>query len=107
MKIAFDCKGTLLGVNSNDKVVRLYRWLERKGHKLIIWSNMYSYALEAAKKHKLKGECTLKYGNFETEQENFVDVAIDDEKCDWLATKKLILVKDIPEDENLFEQLIG
>ena len=109
MRIAFDCYGTLLG-NYEDKVLRFYRWLEKQGHEMIIWSSLWCYVDEVKKRHGINGIGSAKLSKFDIEDENeHYDIAIDDDvyHSQHLAAKKVILVKDIPEEEEKFHHLIG
>jgi len=102
MKVAFDCKGTLLG--REPKVVKLFKWFQKCGAEMFIWSNSYGYTQDAQKLHGLTAECMMKRTKWDLEtcvnpEEEMMDIAVDDEDQEYLAAKNFILVRDIPEDE--------
>jgi len=107
MRIAFDVKGTIEGPHQ-DKVLRLFRVFEKQGHEMIVWSSVYSYATDAVAKHGLNAQAQSKVWSSDASPDDRVDIAIDDEPQTWLATNRLILVKDLPDDlETLAVELIG
>jgi hypothetical protein len=100
MLIAFDVKGTLQGVNQ-AKVRKLLQVLLSQGHEIVIWSSMISYAMDVAQELSLNVEISNKYSAKEAKENNkaLVDIAIDDDDTStWLAAKRLVLVRDIPEE---------
>ncbi len=108
MKVAFDCSGTLMGCGPDSKVLKLFKWFESKGCEMIIWSNAYSYTVQAMEENGLHAECMSKPYRTYVEPENYMDIAVDDEdQSRILPTKHIILVHDIPDDEALFEETFG
>lgn len=107
MKVAFDCMGTLMGADEG-KVLKLYKWLEKNGHEMFIWSNSPDYAEQARRMHNLDGKLLIKTFKGEDENKSF-DIAVDDDSrySKHLSAKKVILVDQIPEDESKFSELIG
>ena len=107
MKIAFDVQGTLLGP---DKVLKLYKWCEKKGHDLTVWSNCYGYTEDAIKSLSLgdNAKPMSKVYRLDNNNEDIFDIAVDDKSqySELLAAKKIVLVEDIPENEELFESII-
>lgn len=109
-RIAFDCSGTLIRGGSNiEAAVKLIKWLQSKGHEVVIWSNAWNYTQEAKKKHGLSCECDMKRCTWDYDNEDdYFDIAIDDDMSQtYLATKLLLNVCDIPNDESLFEEKYG
>lgn len=113
MRIAFDCKGTLLGYNQ-DKVARLFRILQDMGHEMFIWSSMVSYTFEARELHMLNVDsehlCS-KYSREEAEEYNkpVMDIAVDDDAMynDYLAAQRFVDVAEIPSNvEEFAKQLV-
>lgn len=105
MKIAFDVKGTIQGPYQ-DKVLKLFREFEKRGHEMIVWSSVYSYATDAVAKHGLNALAMSKVLSCEATPDQRVDIAIDDEPQTWLAANRLISVHDIPDDINAFVETL-
>lgn len=111
MKIAFDVMGTLMGQNQ-DKVLRLFHAFEKMGHTMYVWSNSINYAFDAVNQHKLNvpaERIMYKYTKFDAEMEQMdvMDVAVEDDKSQtYLATKKLVLVYEIPDDVEEFAKTL-
>lgn len=107
MKIAFDVQGTLIGFDSK-KVVALFKWFQQQGHEMYVWSyGGRSMARDAIAQLGLGSDVKpmAKYGQCDVSfDEDLMDIAIDDNYDDFLATKNLLLVSDIPDDLN-FETL--
>lgn len=103
-KIAFDVKGTLSGPHQ-DKVRRLFHFLQSQGHEMIVWSNSYAYALDIVKELGLKAECMSKNMASDAELfENWIDIAIEDDLTQtWLGAKRIVFINDIPEDITMFK----
>jgi len=117
MKVAFDVKGTLEG---HRKVLALYLWFESKGCEMIIWSSVYSYAVDCARELKLDGEVMSKREKsdfFDDDNSKYdVNIAVDDrdfsvfsdgKTVSWLACNHLIKVNEIPSDLSKFESHFG
>lgn len=105
MRIAFDVKGTIQGPYQ-DKVLRLFRAFEKRGHEMIVWSSVYSYATDAVAKHGLNARPMSKMLGCEASSNDRVNICIDDERQTWLATDRLILVSELPDDvEALAEEI--
>ncbi len=98
MKVAFDVKGTLDGPYEN-KVRALYNAFEKLGCQMVVWSSLGSFAYEYTRRHSLTAAIMTKFCNSEDlDPSEKMDIAIDDDNCqDYLATKKLVLVNDIPD----------
>lgn len=107
MKIAFDINGTLLGP---QKILALYQWCKDQGHDLTVWSNCYAYINQTIRYLRLDPDTKRmsKVYLYENDNQPLFDIAIDDEphSSKGLAAKRIILVRDVPEDINLFKNLI-
>ena len=100
MKIACDVKGTLEGPKK-QQVLRILELFKKAGYDIYIWSNLYSYAVEARSKNNLDAEVRDKStkGDQDFDESKYFDYAIEDDRSqDWLATKQFIFVDEIPED---------
>ncbi len=99
MKIACDVKGTLEGP-MKKQVLRILELFAKTGYEIIVWSNSYGYAVDAVRDNNLKATAESKSDKWNREEENFYAFAIEDDvqQGQWLAAKKFIYVKDIPED---------
>ena len=104
MKIAFDCKGTLMDGQYVRRVLELFRALQNTGHEVYIWSSEFSYTLTAAKRHGITlpdDRFLSKYSLVDAAQQGLpvMDIAIDDDKLysNYLAAKKFVYVDTIPE----------
>lgn len=102
MKIAFDCSGTLIGNGIKNAYARiLLRVLQDAGHEIIVWSNSFGYTKDAVTLYDLKNVETwpkMDKWKVDNDESQFVDYAIEDDVCQtWLAAKKFIWVKDLPE----------
>lgn len=97
MKIAFDVKGTIEG--SKQKIVlKVLKEFQARGHEIIVWSSVYSYAVEAVKKHNLKADIQSKNDKWSTDEEYYMDIAIDDDtESTYLAAKKFVWVSELPD----------
>lgn len=110
MNIAFDVKGTLDGEKA-AKLRDILVTLRDIGHKVYVWSNSYGYAVDMVKKLEpylsVEGESVeaiSKYtrGDAKMESKTMMDIAFeDDESQTWLAAKKFVFVREIP---NNFEE---
>lgn len=103
MRIAFDVKGTIEGPHK-AKILRLFHALQARGHELIVWSNLFSYAVDAVKDNNLKAEYMSKrtIGDCETEADAF-DYCIEDDISQWwLASRRFIWVHEVPDDIETF-----
>ena len=98
MKIAVDGKGTREG-HKRDQIIRMMMFLQDRGWEVVVWSNSYSFAVDAVKGLKetpLEGiEPEGKLAKFETSHR--YDVAIEDDRTqEDLAANNLIWVDEIP-----------
>lgn len=102
--VAVDVKGTLDGSNS-ENVTKFVRWLMEQGHNVIVWSNLYSFALDHA---KLLG--TAPQEKRRRGQGMSFDVAIDDEVSDqgrWLAADFFLWSQDVPSDQAEYQAFLN
>ena len=102
MKLAVDVKGTLEGPKK-QQILKIIGLFMNAGYEITIWSNLYSYAVDAMMKNNLKADVDQKRSKsdypFDNDESKFFDFAIEDDRQQkWLATKKFIFVDDIPED---------
>lgn len=108
-KVAFDVQGTLRGYYS-DRVVKLFKFLQARGHDMYIWSfGGYSMANEARRSFKLEATPMSKVSrNWGDESAQDMDVCVDDEwnALEMLSAKKMIDVAAIPADESQFETFV-
>lgn len=104
MRIAFDVMGTLQGVNS-DKVVRLFKALQDRGHDMHVWSSDFGCAMRTNNHLKLNATVLGKVSKIDAKEmgDELMDIAIDDDSTQtWLAAKYIVLVRDIPSDVEAF-----
>jgi len=98
-RIAFDVKGTLFGPKQRQ-VVQMFKEFKLQGCEMFIWSSMPSYCLDAQKELGLDAELITKRTINETEPEDLMDIAVEDDHSQtYLATKQLVFVDEIPDDE--------
>ena len=101
MKVAFDVKGTIDG-HKQDLVLKLFKGLQNKGHECVVWSNLYSYAVDAIRDHKLTNtEAMSKMSRFDLRDREMepMDIAIEDDRSQtWLGAKRFIFVDELNED---------
>lgn len=101
MKVAFDVKGTIDG-HKQDLVLKLFHGLQKKGHQCVVWSNLYSYAVDAVKEHGLTNTKTMsKMSRFELKEQEMdqMDLAIEDDRSQtWLGAKRFIFVDELDEE---------
>lgn len=108
MKVAFDVKGTLVGYHQ-DKVRKLLKWFQGQGAEITVWSNLYQYAYEAAEELRIDNVET-KYSSYDAKEQGrtLFDFCIEDDHGQWyLATKQIIFVDMIPDDERFFPALLA
>ena len=107
MRIAIDVKGTLEGPRKQD-LIKLIKAMQAKGHTVLVWSNLYSYAVDAVRDNALNCTPQSKTTKWDVSDESqFVDLAIDDDSSQtWLAAKRFIWVHQLPDDiQTLIEEL--
>jgi hydroxymethylpyrimidine pyrophosphatase-like HAD family hydrolase len=99
MIIACDVKGTLEGP-MKQQILAMLAYLHSLGHDVRVWSNSYGYAIDAVQDNNLPYKAESKTDKWTREEENFYDLAFEDDvqQGQWLAAKKFIFVKDIPEN---------
>lgn len=104
MLVAFDVKGTIEGPKK-DLVLKLFRGLQEKGHKCVVWSNLYSYAIDAIVDNGLNNtEPFKKYTKGDVAEGIYndtdtVDLAIEDDRCQtYLAAHRFLFVDEITEE---------
>lgn len=101
MNIAFDVKGTLDGYKKVEIRYTLKK-LYDAGHKIYIWSSLFSYANEMAKSLQMRGiECEAleKYAKNEADawDRPMMDLAFEDDRTQsWLAAKRIVFVDEVP-----------
>lgn len=107
MKVAFDVKGTIDGYKQ-DLVLKLFKGLQAKGHTCVVWSNCYSYAVDAIRDHGLTNtEPMDKMSRFDLRDRDMepMDLAIEDDRSQtWLGAKRFIFVDDL--DEETIQELL-
>ena len=110
MKIAFDVKGTIEGYKKQS-VLQAFNLLKSMGHEMFVWSNSYSYAVDAIKDNNLDAEAMDKKscGDYGYEQQHYMDIAFEDDEsqADWLAAKHFVLVEDIPDSPALVLEFLS
>lgn len=91
MKIACDVKGTLEGPKKKQ-VLRILELFEKQGYEITVWSNLYSYSVQAVRDNNLKADSISKKMklDFDSEDEYFNFAIEDDRQQDYLATNKFI-----------------
>lgn len=97
MRIAFDVKGTLEG-NSGELIRELFKKLREMGHTCVIWSNLYSYAVDCNNKYNLQAKVEQKRSKSELAEwgKEVYDWAIEDDTSQkWLGAKNFLWVRDI------------
>ncbi len=96
--VAFDVKGTIEGPKK-ELVLRLFKSLQSKGVKCVVWSNLYSYATDAIKDNNLENtyaESKRTISEFKEWGLEPFDLAIEDDRSQtWLASKRLIFVDEL------------
>lgn len=101
MRVAFDVKGTIDGYNS-ELVLKLFKGLQAKGHEVFVWSNLYSYAVDAIKDNHLKNtEPLQKMSRIDLEERELpqMDLAIEDDRSQtWLGANKFVFVDELTEE---------
>ncbi|HBI00989.1 MAG TPA: hypothetical protein DDY18_05130 [Flavobacterium sp.] len=105
-RIACDVKGTLEGPKKKQ-VIKILDLFSKAGYAVTVWSNLYSYAVDAVKDNNLKAEAMSKRMKMDLgyDETQYFDFAIeDDSRQEYLAAKKFIWVHDIPDD---MEQIEG
>jgi siroheme synthase (precorrin-2 oxidase/ferrochelatase) len=108
MKIAFDVKGTIEGYKKKQ-VLRMFELFQKAGHEVIVWSNSYSFAVDAIEDNELTNTRAESKGDkWNTSEENYYDLAIEDDRQQgqWLAAKKFVFVDDIPDEMVLVDVLV-
>lgn len=109
MKIACDVKGTLEGPKKKQ-VLKMLDLFHRAGYEVTVWSNLFSYAVDAVKENNLRAEVMTKKSKSDMENDGMAlfNFAIEDDKQQWyLGATKIIYVDEIPEeltDVELFVQ---
>jgi CspA family cold shock protein len=107
MKIAFDVKGTIEGPKQKE-VLELFWRLQREGHEMFVWSNLFSYAAQAVIDHKLPATALLKNGisDYPESAYGLMDVAIEDDRSQtWLGANKIVFVDELNDKTDFFNQL--
>lgn len=107
MKIAVDVKGTIEGPKQKQ-ILALIHALKDKGHDIIVWSSVFSYAANAINDHKLDfANPESKTDKWSTTPEYYYDVAIDDDRdSQYLAANKLVLVDELCDDVDININLV-
>lgn len=101
MRIAVDVKGTIEGPKQVS-ILAMIRRAQELGHEVVVWSNSFGYAVDAVKKHSLNCEPQDKKmkSDLDNDESAFFDLVIDDDMSqDWLAAKRFLWVRDIPNDD--------
>lgn len=108
MKIASDVKGTIEG-SKKKQVLKMLDLFSRAGHQITVWSNLYSYAVDAVKDNNLKADAMSKRSKSDVdyEEEKYFDIAIEDDgRQTYLAAKRFVWVNDIPDDIDQIEAFV-
>lgn len=108
MKLAVDVKGTLEG-SKKQQVLKIIDILSKVGYEVTVWSNLYSYAVDAVRDNNLKASVSSKMtkGDLDFDESKFFNVAIEDDRSQsYLPAKKFIWVDEIPNDINAVELFV-
>lgn len=109
MIIAFDVKGTLEGPKGDlIKVIADTLSRESFGCKIVIWSNLTSYAYDCAKTMTFPCEPMGKMmmSDLESPDQAF-DFAIEDDRSQtWLAAKNIIFVDEINDIDSVVDRIM-
>lgn len=101
MKIAFDVKGTIEGPKK-ELVLKLFKGLQAKGHQCFVWSNCYSYAVDAIKDNELsQTEPMSKKSKFDFRDygQDPMDFCIEDDRSQtWLGANTIIFVDELNDE---------
>lgn len=106
MRVAFDVKGTIEGYNG-ELILELFRGLQAQGHECVVWSNLYSYAVDAVKNNNLTAEAMTKLtkGDLLSQGRELFDLCIEDDyRQTYLGAKQILFVDQVTPD--LVERLI-
>ena len=110
--IAFDVKGTLDGPKS-EAVLTMLKYFQCAGWKVVVWSSVYSYAIDCIEKNALVGcepDQKITKGDAEMQSVEMYNIVVDDcyMTAEWIAGKRVVMVDDIPADKpaNFAKQLI-
>lgn len=108
MRIAFDVKGTIEGPKG-DVILGAFKKLQELGHTCVVWSNLYSYAVDAITKHGLSAEAMNKRSMSDLDEYSAkpYDVAIEDDRHQiYLAANRFIFVDDITTSDELVKEIL-
>lgn len=100
MKLACDVKGTLEGPKKKQ-VLKLLDLFSKAGYEITVWSNLYSYAVDAVSDNNLRAEAMGKKMKMDLDYDEsaYFNFAIeDDRRQEYLAAKQFIWVDEIPDD---------
>lgn len=101
LRVAFDVKGTIEGPHK-DLVLRLFKGLQEKGHNCYVWSNLYSYALDAIRDNNLENTVAMakkSKGDLLGDGNELFDVCIeDDRRQTYLGAKRIIFVDELNDE---------
>lgn len=98
MRIAFDVKGTIDGPKQKF-VLGLLKMLQEQGHDITVWSNSFSYAVDAVKQHGLNAKVQSKKSrsDMDCEEQDYFDICVEDDTSQsYLAAKRFIWVHELP-----------
>lgn len=107
MRIAFDVKGTIDGPRQ-ELVLQIFRALQDAGHEMFVWSNSFSYAVEAVKEHNLNAIPMSKFTKFDAQNngEYNMDLAIEDDRSQtYLGARQIVFVDELTENLDSLNQL--
>jgi len=97
-RIAFDVKGTIEGPKK-DLVLHIFEKLQEQGHECVVWSNLYSYAVDAIKDNNLKNTQAMSKkskGDLLSNGEELFDLCIEDDRSQtYLGAKKIAFVDEL------------
>lgn len=113
MRVAFDVKGTLEGVNQAQVRALLFE-LKALGCEITIWSNMFTFAVdmheELGLNASVRTEKKFSKGDCVSWNHPMFDLCIEDDPSQtWLGAKNFLLVRDLPsgiEPKDLAKQIV-
>lgn len=97
-RVAFDVMGTLTG-NKGALIQHIFRKLQDHGVECVVWSNNFSYAVDAIRDLKLENTVPMSKKtkmDLINNGEELFDLAIEDDRSQtWLGAKDFVFVDEI------------